>query len=75
MTVATTRDYGNRRALYRLIRNLPEEKAARVMSYIKSLQEEEPPLSEDEEEGLRQAYAELASGQGETFREAFGGLL
>jgi hypothetical protein len=72
---ATTRDIGSRRAMYRLIRDLPEEKAARVMSYIKSLQEEEPPLSEDEEEGLRQAYAELASGQGERFREVFKELL
>jgi hypothetical protein len=61
VTVAATRDYGSRRALYRLIRNLLEEKAARVMSYIKSLQEEEPPLSEGEEEGLRQAYADRPS--------------
>ena len=50
-----------------------DEKAARVMGYIKALEveENEPPLTADEEEGLRIANAELAQGEGRSFKETF----
>lgn len=68
---AITQEERDSRNMYRMIRKLPVDKRARVMSYIKTLQEEEPLLTEEEEKGLRQAYAELAGGEGESFREAF----
>ncbi len=72
---AMTQEEIDSRNMYRMIRKLPADKRARVMSYIRALQEEEPPLSEEEEKGLKQAYSELAAGEGESFREAFKGLL
>lgn len=50
-----------------------DEKAARIMGHIKSLEveENEPPLTADEEEGFRIANAELAQGEGRPFKETF----
>lgn len=61
--------------LYEVIRTLPIEKTARVMAFISSICEDEPPLSIDEEEGIRESYASLARGEGSPFREAFKDLL
>ena len=59
------------KAIYQKIRSLPEEKAARVMGYIQSLElEEEPALTDDEEEGIRTANAELAKGEGRSYKDA-----
>ena len=69
----TTTQIAARKGLYRIICSLPDEKAARVMGYIKALEveENEPPLTADEEEGLRIANAELAQGEGRSFKETF----
>jgi hypothetical protein len=40
------------------------------MSYIKALELEEPPLNEDEKEGLHTANMELSRGEGRSFKEA-----
>jgi len=60
-----------RRKLHEIIDNLCEEKAALVMGYIQSMElnEEEPDLTRDEEEGLRIANSELARGEGRSFKE------
>ena len=64
-----------RRAIYEKIRSLSEEKAARVMGYILSLElDEEPALTDDEENGILIANAELARGEGRSFREAMSDL-
>ena len=53
------------------IRSLSEEKAARVMGYIQSLElDEEPTLTNDEKNGIHIANAELARGEGRSFKEA-----
>jgi hypothetical protein len=57
-------------ALYKKFQALPEEKAAQAMSYIKTLEMAEPPLNDDEKEGLRVANMELAAGEGRSFKEA-----
>lgn len=72
---AMTQEEKESRNMYRMIRRLPAEKRARVMSYIRAIQEEEPPLTSEEESGIKKAYAELAAGEGESFREAFKDLL
>ena len=57
------------------INNLSEEKAARVMGYIQTLEfDEEPALTDDEETGIRTANAELARGEGRSFKEAMKAL-
>ena len=52
------------------IRSLSEENAARVMGYIQSLEFVEPALTDDEETGIHIANAELARGEGRSFKEA-----
>ncbi len=62
-----------RAEIYRLISGLSNDKAAKVVSYAQAMYgEEEPLLNEDEEEGLRIAYAELAFGQGQLLKDAIG---
>ena len=62
-----------RERLYCAIQFLPAEKIARVICYIKSLEvgESEPPLTAEEEEGLRIVHEELVRGEGRSFEEAF----
>ena len=60
-----------RKILYRSFRRLSDEKAALAIAYIRSLEhDDEPALTADEEEGLRIANAELARGEGRSFKEA-----
>ena len=67
----TRTQIAERRAIYRKIRSLSEEKAARVMGYIQALElDEEPALTGDEENGIHFANAELARGEGRSFKEA-----
>ena len=67
----TSAQIAERKAIYQKIRSLSEEKAARVMGYIQSLElDEEPALTDDEEDGLSIANAELAQGEGRSFKEA-----
>ena len=70
----TTAQIGERKRIYNMIRTLPDDKAARVLSYIQAIQSEEPPLNEDEEEGLRVAYAELAVGKGQPLKDVLAEL-
>lgn len=63
------------RKIYRTIRKLPKEKAARVMSFIRAMQDEEPALTDEELIGLDKGYKELSMGKGESFEEAFGDIL
>ena len=63
------------RSMYRTIRKLPKEKAARVMSFIRAIQDEEPALTDEEIIGLDKAYNELSMGKGESFEEAFKDIL
>ena len=49
----TSAQIAERKAIYQKIRSLSEEKAARVMGYILSLEsDEEPALTDDEENGI-----------------------
>jgi hypothetical protein len=68
----TPTQIAERKRLYRMIRNLSDDKAARVMGYIKSMEspDDEPALTEDEEEGLRTANRELLNGGGRSFKSA-----
>ena len=62
--------------LYKTIRDLPDEKAALVMGFVQRLItcDEEPPLTQEEKDGLCIADAELARGEGRSFAEAFDDL-
>lgn len=56
-----------------MISGLSNDKAAKVVSYARAMyEEEELPLNEDEEEGLRIAYAELTFGQVQLLKDALG---
>ena len=71
----TTTQITERKAIYQKIRSLSDEKAARVMGYIQSLEfDEEPALTDDEEEGIHVANSELARGEGRPFKEALKAL-
>jgi hypothetical protein len=59
-----------REEIFQAIQNLPDDKAAKAMSYIKALGLDEPPLTQDEIEGLRIANLELSNGEGRSFKEA-----
>ena len=71
----TSAQIAERKAIYQKIRSLSEEKVARVMGYIQSLElDEDPVLTDDEENGIRIANAELARGEGRSFKEAMNDL-
>ena len=48
-----------RKQLYRRIRGLSKDKYARVLEFVLSMEGDEPPLSAEEEEDLRVAYAQM----------------
>ncbi len=56
--------------LYRRIRGLSKDKYARVLEFVLSMEGDEPPLSAEEEEDLRVAYAQMESGEYRSFDEA-----
>ena len=59
-----------RKQLYRRIRGLSKDKYARVLEFVLSMEGDEPPLSAEEEEDLRVAYAQMESGEYRSFDEA-----
>lgn len=59
-----------RKQLYKRIRGLSEDKYAKVMKFVLSMESDEPPLSAEEEEDLRLAYAQMKSGEYRSFDEA-----
>ncbi|MFA7620545.1 MAG: hypothetical protein WCY56_01730 [Aminobacteriaceae bacterium] len=56
-----------RKQLYRRIRGLSKDKYARVLEFVLSMEGDEPPLSAEEEEDLRVAYAQMESGEYRSF--------